>query len=227
LKKRNVLILILLLTTIGAAYFIGRNSVKELEPEVIEIDLTESEILQVQQEATLNMITLDSAMTWLEGLETVDRINWVNKTKWNFKDSTVEVINIRDSINVVYIPFYEARDTIVHFDEIVEETRVELSLAVKPRFFPTIERFVTDVQMRRLVLTRPIEVESFWKHRISLVLGYGIGYYQQTETTHTNTIFIDDDDYNGFNNINQSVTTTMTKRVLNHGLQLTLGIRIW
>jgi len=221
--KKIIIAIIIFTVVTGAAYFVGRSSVKEVKPEIIEIDLTDSQILQVQQEARLNWIPLDSAMTWIEGLEAVDGINWHDSTRWSFKDSTI--LNIKDSINIIYIPFYEARDTIVQFDEIVEQTRVELSLAVKPRFFPTIERFVTDVQMRKLVLTRPIEVESWWKHRWTIYIGYGIMYYKSTITTRTNTIFVGDD-YNGFNN-NIFMTNTETEWRFDHGIQLGIGFRIY
>jgi len=232
MKKRNILIILLLLASLGAAYFVGRGSVKEVKPEVITIDLTDSEKKQIEQEARLNWMPLDSAWSLISGFaerDSTDKIRWNDSTDWSFKDSTV--LRVRDSTVIVYIPFYEGKDTIVKFDETVEDIRVELSLVVKPRFFPAIRsygnayignRFVTDVQMRELILTKPVEEDSFWKHRLVLTLGYGIGYYKSTTQTN-NTFIYDDDDYDD----RELTSTTHSTWQFNHGFQLTLGIRLW
>lgn len=226
--KKTILIILFLSVVIGASYYLGTRTT-EMEYIEIIVDLTDSEKLQVRQEARLNWIHLDSAWALVGEFavkDSTDKIRWVDSTHWSFKDSLV--LNIKDSTNIVYIPFYEGRDTTIKFDETVEDTRVQLSLAVKPRFFPTFERFVTDVQMKSLTLTKPKEVESWWKHRWTIGIGYGIGFYKRTTTTRT--IFINDDNdrmilYNG--DYEPPIITTETQWRFDHGGQIGIYYRLF
>lgn len=221
--KKIIIAIIIFTVVTGAAYFIGRESVKEVEPEIITIDLSESETLTVIQNARLNWMPIDSAWALAESFA-IDSVRWTNKVKWEDKIlwSIKDSVRITDSVRVIYAPFFEGSDTVVEFDETVEEIRVQLSLAVKPSFFPLQSKFITTIQMRKLILTKPEEVESFWKHRISLVLGYGVQYGRQT--TQNITTFLDDD--------NDHFRTTptvnsITEWKFNHGIQLTFGVRLW
>ena len=154
----------------GACYYMGARST-EIEYITTVIDLTETDTLNIMQEARLNWIPLSEAWDLAE-INSIDKINWTDSTRWSFKDS----IEIRDSINVVYIPFYEAKDTVVGFDETVDDIRVELSLLVKPRFFPFKSRFITDIQLRHIELTQPVQADSWWKHRWVIYAGFGLTY---------------------------------------------------
>jgi len=168
--KKIIIIAFVLAVVGGGAYYAGIQSTK-IQYVTTTVNLTETERLEVMQEARLNWIPLSEAWDLAE-INSIDKINWTDSTRWSFKDS----IEVRDSINVVYIPFYEAKDTVVSFDETVDDIRVELSLLVKPRFFPTFNRFITDVQMRHLNVTAPESAESFWLHRWVIYAGWGLTY---------------------------------------------------
>ena len=173
--KKVILIIILMTVITGAAYYMGSQVNKEIEYIETVIDLTNSEKKQIEQDARLNWIPLDSAWNLAEILT---RWEVVDSTHWNFRDSTRW--NIKDSTAITYIPYFEAKDTIVTFDETdsLQRIRVQLSLAIKPRFFPLYNKFLTETQLRELIITQPERVDSWWKHRWVLYAGYGIGYSQ-------------------------------------------------
>ena len=170
-----ILILIGGAGALGLAYYTGVQVNKDIEPIVTIIDLTASERKQIAQEARLNWIPLDSAWTLAESFE---HWNIIDSTHWLFKDSTV--FNIIDSVAITYIPVFVGDDTTVTFDETVDEVRVQLSLAIKPRFFPLFNKFLTETQLQELILTQPAKIDSWWKHRWVLYAGYGISYAQKT-----------------------------------------------
>jgi len=180
--KKIMLILILLggAVLLGGAYYLGTQTNKQIEYIETIIDLADSEKKQIEQDARLNWIPLDSAY-WNLG-ET--RVHWIVKdsTHWNFQDSTRWFLNFKDTTIITYIPFYEAEDTIVTFDETdsTQQIRVQLSLAIKPRFFPLYNKFLTETQLQELVITQPERVDSWWKHRWVVYAGYGISYAQKT-----------------------------------------------
>jgi len=172
---KKIIFLVLIFGGALFAYYMGTRVNANIEPIVTVIDLTASEKKQIAQKAVLGYITLDSAWTLAESFQywnITDSTNWtfLDSTRWNIKDSTV----------ITYIPFYEAEDTIVTFDETVDDIRVQLSLAIKPRFFPTYNKFLTETQLQELTLTQPAKIESWWKHRWVLYAGYGISYAVKT-----------------------------------------------
>ena len=167
---KKILGIAFILALFGAAYYMGTRST-EIEYKITTVDLTETDTLNIIQDARLNWIPLDSAWTLAE-INSIDKINWTEDTNWTFKDS----LRIRDSVRVVYIPFFEAKDTIVHFDEIVDDIRVLASVMVKPRFFPYRSRFITDIQLQHIELTQPVQADSWWKHRWVVYAGWGFTY---------------------------------------------------
>ena len=173
--KKVILIWLLIGGGIGFAYYMGTKVNEDIEPIVTVIDLTATQKKQIAQEAMLNWIPLDSAWTLAESFEAW---NIIDSTHWLFKDSTV--FNIIDSIAITYIPVFVGDDTTVTFDETVDEVRVQLSLAIKPRFFPLYNKFLTETQLQELTLTQPAKVDSWWKHRWVVYAGYGISYAQKT-----------------------------------------------
>ena len=178
-----ILIIIGGVAALGFAYYAGVQVNKDIEPIVTIIDLTDSERKQITQDARLNWMPLDSAYALVDwALAQEGGIKWEIKdsTHWTFKDSINWLWNIKDSTVITYIPFYEAEDTIVNFDETVDEVRVELSLLIKPRFFPLYNRFLTETQLQELTVTQPAKIDSWWKHRWVLYAGYGISYAQKT-----------------------------------------------
>lgn len=197
--KKVILIIILMTVITGAAYYMGSQVNKEIEYIETIIDLTNSEKKQIEQDARLNWIPLDSAWNLAE---TFTRWEVVDSTHWNFKDSIRW--NIKDSTAITYIPYFEAEDTIVTFDETdsLQRIRVQLSLAIKPRFFPLYNKFLTETQLRELIITQPERVDSWWKHRWVVYAGYGFSYAQRT--------------YNGGNSWCWS-----------NGFQLGIGIRLY
>lgn len=178
--KKTILILILVLTLCGAAFYVGTQVNERVEYKETIINLRDSEKKQVEQDARLGYITQDSALTlgwnlvdWT--LSHQDSTELV-KIKWDVRDSVD--IRVRDSVVVNYVPFFEAEDTIVTFDELdsLQHIRVQLSLAIKPKYFPTYRKFLTQVQMQELKLTQPEQVESWWAHRWVVYLGAGVTY---------------------------------------------------
>jgi len=196
---KKTFLIILALISLGAAFYMGTQTYTEVKLVETIINLTESEKKQVEQEARLHWIPLDSAWALAKILtrwEVKDSIDWT------FKDSLV----VRDSVAITYIPYFEAEDTIITFDETdsLKQIRVQLSLAVKPRYFPTYRKFLTDVQMLKLSITQPEQVDSWWKHRWVVYFGYGIGYSfqagQRDQYTNGYTTYSHDHEgwYHGF-----------------------------
>lgn len=193
---------------LGTAFYVGTQTNKEVEYVETVIDLRESERLFIAQNAILNYITLDSAWALAESFSS-DHWTYYDSTRWSFKDS----INIKDSIVVHFIPVIEGGDTVVTFDETEEGIRVQLSLAIKPRYFPTYNKFLTETQLQELTLTQRVEEDSFWKHRWVVYLGYGIGYsFQAGERDHYN---------NGYQ------TYAHDHEGWYHGFQLGIGFRLY
>ncbi len=171
------IIVVLMILIAGGAFYAGSELNKEVEYIETVIDLTASQRKQIAQEATLGWISEDSISALAETWKL-----WVitDSTHWSFKDSTLW--NIKDSTVITYIPFYEAEDTIVHFDEMdsLKNIRVQLSLAIKPRFFPMYNKFLTETQLRELIVTIPEPEESWWKHRLVGYVGIGLSYSRRT-----------------------------------------------
>ncbi len=180
--KKVILIIIFMTVLVGASYYMGSQVNKEIEYIETIIDLTDSEKKQIEQDATLNWMPLDSAWALVDWALAEGAIRWEVKdsTHWSFKDSTRW--NVKDSIPIYYVPVYVAEDTIVTFDETdsLQRIRVQLSLAIKPRFFPTYNKFLTETQLRELTITQPERVESWWAHRWVVYAGYGFSYSQRT-----------------------------------------------
>ncbi len=177
---KKILLILILIGGVGAlysAYYMGTKKNADVEPIVTVIDLTASQKKQIAQDATLGWLPEDSIWALAKTL-----IRWevVDSTHWDYKDSTRW--NIKDSTAITYIPFYEAEDTIVYFDEmdILQDIRVQLTLAIKPRFFPTYNKFLTETQLRELTVTIPEPEESWWKHRWVIYVGGGLSYSQRS-----------------------------------------------
>jgi len=142
------------------------------KPEPTTINLTETQKQQIVQEARLGYISLDSAKSMIKS-----EIKWIPKIKWKFKDSLI----VRDSLNVidsiVYIPVYEAKDTVIQFDEITDKAEVSLAIKLKQRFYPMQEKFASDVNLLNLKVNLPKPKQgSFWEHRFILYAGLGLNY---------------------------------------------------
>ena len=217
--KKIILIIIFMTVLVGGAYYVGTQTNKETEYIETVIDLTDSEILQVEQDARLNWMPLDSAYALVDwALQQGGGVKWEIKdsTHWIFKDSINYLWNIKDSTAITYLPYYEAEDTIVNFDEMdsLKQIRVQLSLAIKPRFFPMYNKFLTDTQLRELTITQPERVDSWWKHRWVIYAGYGIGYsYQAGQHEH-----YDNGNYR---------TSSHTHEGWYHGFQAGIGFRLY
>lgn len=207
--KKTILIIILMTVLLGAAFYMGTRTYKEVEYIETVIDLTDSEKKQIEQEARLHWIPLDSAWSLAE---TLTRWEVKDSTRWSFKDS----LRIKDSTAITYVPFFEAEDSIVTFDETdsLKQIRVQLSLAIKPRYFPTYRKFLTEVQLRKLTITQPEQVDSWWKHRWVVYAGYGIGYsFQAGQRTY-------------YNEYGQQ-TASHNHEGWYHGFQLGVGVRLY
>ena len=211
--KKIILAIILMTVLVGAAFYVGTQFYKEIEYKTTTINLTDSEKKQVTQDARLDWMPLDSAYALVDWAlaQGETRINWIDSIDWNFKDST----RIKDSTAITYVPYFEAEDTIVTFDETdsLQQIRVQLSLAIKPRFFPTFNKFLTETQLRELTLTQPEQVDSWWKHRWVVYVGYGIGYsFQAGQRDHYD---------NGYQ------TLSHDHEGWYHGFQAGIGFRVW
>ena len=193
---------------LGAAFYMGTQTYTEVKLVETVIDLTDSEKKEIEQKARLNWIPLDSAFALAE---TLTRWEVEDSTHWTFKDS----VQIRDSIKIVYYPYFEAEDTIVTFDETdsLKQIRVQLSLAIKPRYFPTFRKFLTQTQLRKLTITQPEQVDSWWKHRWVIYAGYGVGYsFQAGERNQY---------------VNGYESYTHNHEGWYHGFQVGIGVRLY
>lgn len=149
------------------------------KPESIVINLNDFQKQQIIQTARIGWITLDSAKTMIEAKS---RIKWIT----NYKDSLIirDSINVRDSI--VFIPVYEASDTIINFNEEKGKYKVSLAIKLKQRFFPLQEKFASDLQLMSLTIDAPkpeIKIRNwfsnFFEHRFIIYIGGGLNYFNR------------------------------------------------
>lgn len=153
------------------AYFLGWAT--KPAPEITTIDLTATQKQQIVQNARIGYITLDSAKAMIKS---ESRIKWITETRLTTRDSLV----IRDSVNiidsVIYIPVYEAPDTLIAFNEITDKAEISLTLKLKQRFFPLQERFASELQLMSLNVDIPKPEPSFWTNRVIVYAGLGVNY---------------------------------------------------
>ena len=211
--KKTILIILALLGLTGAAFYMGTQTYTEVKLVETVINLTDSEKKQVTQDARLDWMPFDSAYALIDWAlaQGETRINWIDSIDWSFKDST----RIKDSTAISYVPYFEAEDSIVTFDETdsLQQIRVQLSLAIKPRFFPTFNKFLTETQLRELTITQPEQVDSWWKHRWVVYAGYGVGYSFQAGQRDNYT--------NGYH------TSSHNHEGWYHGFQAGIGFRVY
>ena len=110
--------------------------VKSCHKTIIEVVGVDS--LRITQQARIGYITLDSAKALIVS---------ESKIKWILRDSVI----IRDSLSItdsiVYIPIYEANDSII---TLLDSLGYIVKVGLKQRFLPIQERFASDVWLSQL-----------------------------------------------------------------------------